>query len=75
MVFGGDAGFPMIALNFFSFGNCLQLQIRGTNFSCKEITTVQLSRAAYKKTADSGISSNNVILSRCGRRPKLSPCH
>lgn len=73
MVFGGDGGFPMIALNFFSFGNCLQLQIRGTNY--KEITIVQLSRAASKKTADSGISSNNVILPRCGRRPKLSPCH
>lgn len=31
MVFGGDGGFPMIALNLFSFGNCLQL-VRGTNF-------------------------------------------
>lgn len=30
MVFGGDGGFPMIALNFFSFGNCLQLQIQGS---------------------------------------------
>lgn len=29
----------MVMVNFFSFGNCLQL-VRGTNFSCKEITIV-----------------------------------